>query len=657
MARFQSSGIDNDTSPTPDPKPAITSPPTRFQLPGFGLPLNYLPRAAYSQYEWDRDLAKSVEVFYEAIGIGKDLLPTMLNSGHIQSGDAQLPMTTLREFTIMRLLSAITDKPDWEKKVFDEVISKKWKQEALAIPGLDVSEKMIDWAIEEARYKSKLPLFVEHGAICVYDGDVVKSDTVIPQSVKEALQRAVAPLEDVPENKRDWHPGSNEQVLDLVHPSLFPLVYGKSRILPDSLTGLEDFAKRCGEGAMLPVPPENEAGLANKRDPWAYGHGQKKGLYSQKFQWLPCDVDISGERAKITSYINNLHPQQHPEVYRIIEDIITHLIPLWNASLTPLRSRPDYKRISCSGPEFHPIAEEDYPQQMAGEDENDYWDRRQNWERDTRELIRPEPTTFSPPSRASWDVLLPGELKPEKVVDLKREFGDRGLQVIVKLANIHLTPEKPSYPGGTWHVEGQLNEHICASAIYYYDNDNISSSSLTFRQLSSESDCTDMNYEQDDHDWLPVLFGCEQHGTPLQNIGGVETKEGRVITFPNILQHQVQSFQLADPTRPGHRKILALFLVDPHIRVISTANVPCQRRDWWSQTIQESAYGGTEKDRTRFNQLPVELMGKVVDEVEDFPISLEEAKKLREELMEERKAFVVAHQNVLNTFEISLCEH
>jgi hypothetical protein len=47
-------------------------------------------------------------------------------------------------------------------------------------------------------------------------------------------------------------------------------------------------------------------------------------------------------------------------------------------------------------------------------------------------------------------------LKPERSVDLKRDYGERGLQVIVKLANIHLTPEKPRYEGGSWHVEGQL---------------------------------------------------------------------------------------------------------------------------------------------------------------------------------------------------------
>ena len=40
--------------------------------------------------------------------------------------------------------------------------------------------------------------------------------------------------------------------------------------------------------------------------------------------------------------------------------------------------------------------------------------------------------------------------------DLRKEFATMGLQVIVKLVNIELMPERPEYGGGTWHVEGQL---------------------------------------------------------------------------------------------------------------------------------------------------------------------------------------------------------
>jgi hypothetical protein len=38
-------------------------------------------------------------------------------------------------------------------------------------------------------------------------------------------------------------------------------------------------------------------------------------------------------------------------------------------------------------------------------------------------------------------------------VNLEEQFRDRGLQVIVKLASVELTPEKPEYSGGSWHLE------------------------------------------------------------------------------------------------------------------------------------------------------------------------------------------------------------
>jgi len=128
------------------------------------------------------------------------------------------------------------------------------------------------------------------------------------------------------------------------------------------------------------------------------------------------------------------------------------------------------------------MPEEDKPKQQDGESRNEFWERLWRWEEDTRRAVLPEPEEFIPPSL----------LGHEKIVDLRKDFGHRGLQIIVKLANIELTPEKPSYEGGTWHVEGQMNEHICATALYYYDNVNITESHLAFRQNSCRDDVDDM---------------------------------------------------------------------------------------------------------------------------------------------------------------------
>lgn len=163
-----------------------------------------------------------------------------------------------------------------------------------------------------------------------------------------------------------------------------------------------------------------------------------------------------------------------------------------------------------------------------------------------RFYIQPDVGTFSPPQ----------ERKDAQKVNLKRDYANKGLQIIIKLANIHLTPEKPEYPGGTWHKEGQLvgtlylllflgylsatlqNEHICASAIYYYDCDNISPYFLAFRQAVNPDHIQyDVYYNKDDIDWLGTIYGMDNWRPGIQNIGVVETCEGRLITFPNVLQH------------------------------------------------------------------------------------------------------------------------
>lgn len=66
---------------------------------------------------------------------------------------------------------------------------------------------------------------------------------------------------------------------------------------------------------------------------------------------------------------------------------------------------------------------------------------------------QPDAGEFHPPTPATSrdDFFQPGTniLRPEKSVDLKRDYGNRGLQVIVKLANIEPSPDKPVYEGGT----------------------------------------------------------------------------------------------------------------------------------------------------------------------------------------------------------------
>ena len=135
----------------------------------------------------------------------------------------------------------------------------------------------------------------------------------------------------------------------------------------------------------------------------------------------------------------------------------------------------------------------------------------------------------------------------------------------------------------------------------------------------------------------------------MQVVGQVLTREDRLLVFPNVLQHCVQPFQLADTTKPGHRKILALFLVDPSIRIPSTANIPPQQRDWWAKQVDLEGLLG---------KLPTEISEQIYNEVEDFPLGIEQAKEVRAELMAERGA----HNDSIASGEYSgetycFCEH
>ena len=184
----------------------------------------------------------------------------------------------------------------------------------------------------------------------------------------------------------------------------------------------------------------------------------------------------------------------------------------------------------------------------------------------------------------------------------------------------------------------------CATAIYYYDTENIYESALSFRQ--QVEDGMELNYEQNDFQAVEAIYGFNNDDPCIQNVGTVFSYEGRLLTFPNVMQHKVSPMRLADKTKPGHRKILALFLVDPHLKIISTENVPPQQHAWWTELVENAGV---------FEKLPAELALNVLNS-SDFPISMEKAKEQREELMKERKKFVKKHNEDfkgLNSFSVS----
>ncbi len=161
---------------------------------------------------------------------------------------------------------------------------------------------MVDWCLAELRHKASL---IPEGSvpppIVVYNGDVVKSDSALSVDFKAALQNAANDFESrIPDRLKDWHPGTDKKVWDLVHPSLFPLVYGRTRILENGeITNLEDCIERCGEGTISRIPGAAEASVRWQGE---YSDSGIERAYSRKFQWLPCEVDISQDKSRYVAF-------------------------------------------------------------------------------------------------------------------------------------------------------------------------------------------------------------------------------------------------------------------------------------------------------------------------------------------------------------------
>ena len=136
---------------------------------------------------------------------------------------------------------------------------------------------------------------------------------------------------------------------------------------------------------------------------------------------------------------------KYRDLYYVIEDVIAAAIPLWSESLSCLSSVP--KRVIWDKVEYD-IPEELISKQRTDESDIDFEDRSMQELECEEHMVLPEPDP-----RYS-------HLERFRSTHLVDKFSQKGLQVIVKLANIHLTPHRPSYAGRSWHVEGQLVSHV-----------------------------------------------------------------------------------------------------------------------------------------------------------------------------------------------------
>ena len=91
-----------------------------FKLPGFGLPLNSMPEPLNSSRIIERNL--KIRQRFISHGFGADGF----------DDEILLQSITTREIAMLRIMNEFTDRPGWERDMYDESTVREWRTEVLA---------------------------------------------------------------------------------------------------------------------------------------------------------------------------------------------------------------------------------------------------------------------------------------------------------------------------------------------------------------------------------------------------------------------------------------------------------------------------------------------------------------------------------------------
>ncbi|KAJ2640685.1 hypothetical protein GGF44_002475 [Coemansia sp. RSA 1694] len=483
-----------------------------------------------------------------------------------------------------------------------------WAAEAKAKELTDVEFRYV---LDELAYYSSLHPPSSNVKLSSADG-VWLSDSLIDTATTNELKEYAAILESTPTNQKDWHPDGESRMLNLIDPSLFPLIYSRSKLYRQTCTSPQESLK----AEALEASPGSRA----KWHEALSGSGYcipTIGLFhsrtvSDKFSWLPSEFRVTDDGAvTIESYINNLHPVKHAAFYPTIANAFAKFIPLLEQVVTDL-VHPQQPRVVPDSSKYYE-SDEPMPEYDDDNDDDDYDydDVTRQW-KERATFVHPQPEPFVAPARPASPYKLCG----------------RRLQAIVRMSSIELTSKLPIYGGKDWSVAGLDNERIIATGIFFYDIANVSQRSLQFRKALCAWEFVAEQFD--------VYSAAKAYGIGLddatsddhlisQEIGSVGIKNGRCVVFPSILQHKMPELELADRTKPGHCKMLAFYFVDPSTRIPSTEIVPPQQQEWYSEDALASE---------PFRSLPGLVANSTMDKI-DFPISLKEAKQLRSQVSQD----------------------
>ncbi|KAF3931129.1 hypothetical protein ABW20_dc0108941 [Dactylellina cionopaga] len=347
--------------------------------------------------------------------------------------------------------------------------------------GVVEDEKILVWEKEDVEYayrelidgyKAYVERYKEQNGIEPDIDGVWRSDDFVEEEWRQKLIKAATILENAPD--QHWHPESNKRLLDIIHPSHYPIVYGRTT---------------ATDGEVIQPPPES---LKDSKD---------SSKFSKQFCWLPSEFKISSDgKTRIASYINNLAlPQQEREIYPILEKVFSQFLPLFNHVLADLRrGSHDFRRVKYV---YGNYRQGWIPFEKQEKEWKQLLEQFEKGEELTVDFTKNNPPAPPPSfasrmlrkgkairnaaitimltplmgSTAAWRMTwkpykeakrkgaskitdtgsLSGKMwqqPTQQVLDYVRLEGSTA-KVIVKMGTIFLTPKKPKWDGGAWHHE------------------------------------------------------------------------------------------------------------------------------------------------------------------------------------------------------------
>jgi hypothetical protein len=158
-------------------------------------------------------------------------------------------------------------------------------------------------------------------------------------------------------------------------------------------------------------------------------------------------------------------------------------------------------------------------------------------------------------------------LKFKDLEDFHKELDEEPIklnncQFIIKAQKIFLNKNDNAHKEGSLHLEGTCYERILATGIYYFNVKNVNETKLKLHAKI---------HAPKEGDYYSYLGG--DYIKIYHPINDIPTSEDLCIVFPNFLYHKVEELHLLDKNNIGCREILVFWLVDPNIKILSTANV------------------------------------------------------------------------------------